>query len=163
LLEKDAIERKDAVMEIKSYKDLKIWQQGIEITDKIYNLTDKFPSQEMYGLTSQIRRSAISIPSNIAEGFVRSHQKEYKQFLYIALGSCAELATQLIITEKRRYAESNHVVGLAEALEVESRMIMSLIKKLSAETPAVPGQRQATTPSSSTQRPATNYNYRSTR
>jgi len=66
---------------IKKFKDLGIWQKGIEIVSDIYILTKKFPKVELYGLTSQIRRSAISIPSNIAEGFRRYHNKEYKQFL----------------------------------------------------------------------------------
>ena len=79
---------------IKNFQDLRIWQIGIEVVKDIYILTKKFPKEELYGLISQMRRSAISIPSNIAEGFRRYHNKEYKQFLYIALGSCAELETQ---------------------------------------------------------------------
>lgn len=74
---------------VKRFNDLRIWQKGIEIVGDIYILTKKFPKEELYGLTSQLRRSAISIPSNIAEGFRRYHNKEFKQFLYIALGSCA--------------------------------------------------------------------------
>ncbi len=80
-------------MKVKDYKDLKVWQKGIEIVDKIYSITDHFPKDELYGLANQMRRSAISIPSNIAEGFVRNHLKEYIQFLYIPLGFCAELET----------------------------------------------------------------------
>jgi len=78
---------------IKSFKDLRIWQKGMEIVTDIYTLTKKFPKEELFSLTSQLRRSAISIPSNIAEGFKRFHNKEYKQFLFITLGSCAELET----------------------------------------------------------------------
>ena len=78
---------------IKNFQDLRIWQIGIEVVKDIYVLTKKFPKEELYGLTSQMRRSAVSIPSNIAEGFRRYHNKEYKQFLYIVLGSCAELET----------------------------------------------------------------------
>lgn len=66
----------------------------MEITKEIYRLTSNFPKEEQYGLVSQMRRSAVSIPSNVAEGFNRNHNKEYRQFLYIALGSCAELETQ---------------------------------------------------------------------
>jgi len=73
---------------------LRMWQKGIEIVKDIYMLTSKFPKEEIYGLTAQMRRSAISIPSNIAEGFKRSFPKEYKQFLHISLGSAAELETQ---------------------------------------------------------------------
>lgn len=75
---------------IKGFKDLRIWQKGIEIVKDIYEITKPFPKEELYGLTSQMRRCAISIPSNIAEGFKRYHNKEYKQFLYITLGSSAE-------------------------------------------------------------------------
>ncbi|MBM3149956.1 MAG: four helix bundle protein, partial [Chloroflexi bacterium] len=73
---------------MQDYKDLKVWQMGIEIVDKIYSITDNFPKAELYALTSQMRRAAVSIPSNIAEGFARRHTKEYKQFLSISLGSC---------------------------------------------------------------------------
>jgi four helix bundle protein len=82
-------------VKIKDYKDLKVWQLGIEIVDKIYLVTESFPKDEQYGLISQMRRAAVSIPSNIAEGFVRNYTKEYKQFLYVSLGSCAELETHL--------------------------------------------------------------------
>ena len=85
---------------------------------------------ELYGLTSQIRRASVSIPSNIAEVFVRHHGREYKQFLYISLGSCAELETQLIIANKRRYITKNKLKELAEDINHESRMIASLINKI---------------------------------
>ena len=74
-------------------KDLRIWKKGIEIVKEVYRFTESFPQKEQYGLISQMRRAAISIPSNIAEGFKRYHNKEFKQFLYIALGSAAELET----------------------------------------------------------------------
>jgi len=92
----------EIMMKVKDYKDLKVWQKGIDIVDKIYSVTDGFPKDELYGLVGQMRRAAVSIPSNIAEGFVRHHTKEYKQLLYVSLGSCAELDTQLII-EKELY------------------------------------------------------------
>jgi four helix bundle protein len=92
-------------MKVKSYKELNVWKKGIEIVDRIYEITENFPKKELYVLSSQMQRSAISIPSNIAEGFVRGHTAEYKQFLRIALGSCAELNTQLIIAHKRNYAQ----------------------------------------------------------
>ena len=84
-------------MKIKSYKDLNIWKRRIGVVEDIYKITKNFSKEEIYGLTSQLRRSAVSIPSNIAEGFARFHNKEYKQFLFISLGSCAELSTQIII------------------------------------------------------------------
>lgn len=80
---------------IKSYKELEVWKLGYELAKKVYIWTEKLPPKEMYGLTSQIRRASISIPSNIAEGQQRHHRKEFIQFLYLALGSIAELETQL--------------------------------------------------------------------
>jgi len=85
---------------IRNFKDLKIWQRGVELVKLIYVITNSFSVDEKYGLVSQMRRSAVSIPSNIAEGFMRRHNKEYKQFLYIALGSLAELETQIIISKE---------------------------------------------------------------
>ena len=84
-------------MKIKSYKDLNIWKRSIVLVEDIYKITKNFPKEEIYGLISQLRKSAVSIPSNIAEGFARFHNKEYRQFLFISLGSCAELSTQIII------------------------------------------------------------------
>ncbi len=118
-------------MKVKNYKELNIWKKGIEIVDRIYRTTEKFPQKELYGLSSQMQRSAISIPSNIAEGFARGHTAEYKQFLRIALGSCAELDTQLIIAHRRNYTTQAEVLNLQEDLDHESRMIMNLIKSLS--------------------------------
>ena len=115
---------------IKSFKDLRIWQKGIEIVKDIYMMTKKFPKEELYGLTSQMRRSAISIPSNIAEGFKRYHNKEYKQFLYITLGSSAELETQLIISEELKYINRKEMERICEKLDHLSKMITVLISKL---------------------------------
>lgn len=82
------------------YKDLAVWQKSINFTVEIYKLTQTFPKEELYGLTSQIRRAAVSIPSNIAEGNERNSHKEFNQFLHIALGSAAELDTQLLIAKE---------------------------------------------------------------
>lgn len=117
-------------MKVKDYKDLLVWQKGIEIVEKIYSATDKFPKEELYGLTAQMRRAAISIPSNIAEGFVRRHTKEYKQFLYVSLGSCAELNTHIIITNRRNYIAKPKSEELSEDINHETRMLVSLINKL---------------------------------
>ena len=121
-------------MKVKDYKDLKIWQKGIEIADKIYSVTDGFPKSELYGLVAQMRKTSVSISSNIAEGFVRNYSKEYKQFLYISLGSCAELDTQLIIANKRNYLTKEKLEELAEDVNHESRMLVSLINKIWRET-----------------------------
>ena len=115
---------------IKDYRDLEIWKRGISLTEDIYRVTKSFPKEEIYCLTSQLRRSAISIPSNIAEGFARSTNNEYKQFLYYSLGSCAEAVTQTIIASRLKYLTEKPANDLVEELDVTSRMIMSLIKKL---------------------------------
>ncbi len=117
-------------MEIKDYKDLKIWQKGIDLVNKTYSITEKFPNSELYGLTSQMRRTAISIPSNIAEGFVRKHTKEYFHFLTISLGSCAELDTQVIIAVERKYISKDLCDNFTNELYYEMRMISSLLNKL---------------------------------
>ncbi|MFZ0034951.1 MAG: four helix bundle protein [Sedimentisphaerales bacterium] len=115
---------------IRSFRDLEIWQRGIVLTEVVYQSTKAFPNEELYGLVSQLRRTAVLIPSNIAEGFARQHNKEYKQFLRISLGSCAELTTQVIIASKLRYIAGKAAVAMVNEIEEISRMTMSLIKKL---------------------------------
>jgi len=115
---------------IKSFKDLKIWNMGIKLVEDVYKVSKSFPKEEMYGLQSQLRRSAVSIPSNIAEGFGRFHNKEYRKFLYISLGSCAELTTQIIIAAKLKYVEENKADSILSDIDEISKMTMSLIKKL---------------------------------
>ncbi len=115
---------------IRTYRDLDIWKKGIEVVKDVYKLTEKFPKQEMYGIVSQMRRSAISIPSNVAEGFKRYHNKEYRQFLYVTLGSCAELETQITIAKELKYIQENEEAILLEKLDHIGRMISNLLKKL---------------------------------
>ncbi len=115
---------------IKNFKDLKIWQEGIELVEEIYRITKEFPKEELYGIVNQIRRSAVSLPSNIAEGFMRHHNKEFKQFLFIALASSAEVETQLIISKKLRYITKQKLDELSESIDKLNRMIMTLIKRL---------------------------------
>jgi four helix bundle protein len=115
---------------IKTYRDLDIWKAGIRLVKNIYKLTEKLPKHELYGLVSQMRRSAISIPSNVAEGFRRYHNKEYKHFLYMSLGSCAELETQITIAKELGYTQENKEILLLEDLDHICRMISNLIKKL---------------------------------
>ncbi|MFC1636280.1 four helix bundle protein [Planctomycetota bacterium] len=115
---------------IKTYRDLDIWNAGIGLVKNVYRSTEKFSKQEMYGLVSQMRRAVVSIPSNVAEGFRRYHNKEYKQFLYISLGSCAELETQVTIVKELKYLQENEEKFLLEKLDHLCRMTMNLIKKL---------------------------------
>ena len=102
----------------------------MKLVEDIYTNTRTFPKEEMYGLTSQLRRSAISIPSNISEGFAGFHNKEYKQFLYMSLGSSAELTTQIIIASRLGYIDNINSDNLLHDVEEISKMTMGLIKKL---------------------------------
>jgi len=115
---------------IKYFRDLDIWKKGIEIVKDIYIIARKFPKLELYSLTNQMQRASLSIPSNIAEGFNRFHNKEYKQFLYIALGSCAELETQIEIAKELKYINEDNKKIILEKINHESRMIINLIEKL---------------------------------
>ena len=120
---------------ISSYKDLLIWQKGIELTEKVYLLVKSFPSEEIYSLTSQIKRCVISIPSNISEGYGRNSTKNYIQFLRISRGSLYELETQLIIANKLNYISDNELNNeIFKLIEEESKMLNSFIKKLDIDT-----------------------------
>jgi four helix bundle protein len=111
----------------RSYKDLEVWQVSLELVKDIYEITGKFPSPERFGLTQQIRRAAVSIPSNIAEGQFRNSSKEFKQFLSVALGSAAELDTQLILAREINYLSPEEAVIILHTLE----RVMKMLKKLS--------------------------------
>lgn len=115
---------------VKSFKELKMWQKGIEIVKDIYTLTNSFTKKELYCLTLQMRRSAISVPSNIAEGFKRLHKKEFKQFLHITLGSLAELETQLIIAKELGFIKDKELNDISEKIDYVSKMVSSYAKKL---------------------------------
>ena len=112
----------------KTHKDLKIWKEGIDLVTSIYKLTKKFPNEELYGLTSQMRRAAVSYPSNIAEGAARNSNNEYIRFLYIALGSISELETQIIISEKLNYITNKTTI--IEEIEALRRKTLNLIRYL---------------------------------
>ena len=115
---------------ITTYRQLNIWKEGIEVVKETYKVTEKLPKKETYGLTAQMRRAAVSIPSNVAEGFRRYHNKEYKQFLYITMGSCAELETQITIASELNYIQKSEEDNLLKRLDYIGRMISNLIKKL---------------------------------
>lgn len=117
-------------MKITSYKDLDVWKKGIEIVDFVYEITAKFPTIERFGLASHMQRTSVFIPSNIAEGFLRQHAKEYRQFLYISRGSCGELNTQAVVSRRRNYVNENDFNKLEDMLDHESRMLMNLIKTI---------------------------------
>src|SRR4051812_20426537 len=99
---------------IQTHRDLKVWQLGMDITEQIYQLTNAFPDIERFGLISQLRRAAVSVPANIAEGNARASTKEYLRFLSIAVGSLAEVETFLDLALRLRYGESAIVERLIE-------------------------------------------------
>jgi four helix bundle protein len=113
--------------EIKTHKDLKVWKEAMALAKGIYELTRDFPKEETYGLVSQIRRAAVSIPSNLAEGAARNSNKEFIQYLYVSLGSLAELETQLLLSRDLGYAQSK---GINERVERVRKLLLGLIKYL---------------------------------
>lgn len=115
---------------ILSYKDLIVWQKSMDLVMEIYRLTNAFPKAELYGIVSQMRRSAVSIPSNIAEGKQRGTKKEYRQFLIIAFGSIAELETQMEISKRLEYCEKADCQKIDSLLNEISRMLNKLISTL---------------------------------
>jgi four helix bundle protein len=115
---------------ITSFRQLEIWKYGKNIALEVYRVTKNFPKEEVYGLVSQMRRAAISISANIAEGFSRFHNKEYKQFLFISLGSCSELETFIDISFDLGFLSALDAENLQALLVSESKMIRALIKKL---------------------------------
>lgn len=113
-----------------NYKELMVWQKSVDLSVEIYNISDKFPPKELYLLTSQIRRCATSIPSNIAEGAGRNSEKDFNHFLGIALGPSYELETQLIISNKLNYLDDNILNSEIEQLNEIQKMIYGLQKSL---------------------------------
>jgi len=115
---------------VNSYKDLLVWQKGMQLVKELYLLTDRFPKDELYGLTSQMQRAAVAIPSNIAEGYLRNHRKEYVQFLSIALGSAAELETQTLICKSLNKFSLLQFDQTERLVNELLRMLFSMIKSL---------------------------------
>lgn len=114
---------------MRPHKQLEVWIKAVEFVTKIYRITESFPDDEKFGLISQIRRSAVSMASNIAEGAARSSKKEFMQFLSIAQGSTSELETQLIISNNLGFLSKGDLYLLDELDEI-SRMIIGLIRSL---------------------------------
>jgi four helix bundle protein len=116
---------------MQSYKDLIVYQKGYKSSLEIYRVTNNFPKEELYGIVSQMRRSAISIPCNIAEGYRRGHRKEYIQFLHIAQGSCGELETLLSLSKDLEFLEGRTFNYLYQSQDEISRLLGGLIFSLS--------------------------------
>ncbi|PWW30095.1 four helix bundle protein [Chryseobacterium sp. AG844] len=113
-----------------NFKELLVWQRSIDFVTEIYRTTEVFPKDEIYGLPSQIRRAAVSIPSNIAEGNSRRSKPDYVQFLKISRGSCAEVETQLIISKNLKFLNENEHLKLNEKIIEISKMLNGLINSL---------------------------------
>ncbi len=116
--------------QVRSYRDLQVWRKGIELVKEVYVLTRGFPRYEMYGLADQLRRSAVSVPSNIAEGQARQHTGEFRQFLHIALGSAAEVDTQLIIASELGYVSREQIASVEQLVVEIRKMTYTLIARL---------------------------------
>ncbi|MBU1356953.1 MAG: four helix bundle protein [Candidatus Edwardsbacteria bacterium] len=119
----------------KSFSDLIVWQKLYKLCVEVYKVSKEFPSQENFGLISQIRRCSVSIPSNIAEGYARKNRKEYIQFLYTANGSLAELQTQLMLSKDIGYLKVNDFTGLYSLSQEVGRMLWKMIVGLRQKEP----------------------------
>lgn len=133
-------------MQVKSYKDLIVWQKSMGLVAMVYQVTKTFPKEELYGLTNQLRRAAVSIPSNIAEGQARNSTAEFRNFLSIARGSLAEVETQLLIAERLNYLGSDKLREI-QAVQIEvNKMTNALMNKLATHhSPLATNQDQAVT------------------
>ena len=114
---------------MKTFRDLFIWQKAMNLVTNTYQITEKFPKEELFGLTSQIRRSAISLPSNIAEGFGRKSRVDFKRFLRISLGSLNEVKTQLYLSCRLGYLNEKDQSKLHQLAEEISKMMHSILNK----------------------------------
>ncbi len=119
---------------MRNFRSLNIWKEGITLVKRIYKLVEVLPSEEKYGLKSQMCRAAVSIPSNIAEGCSRNSETEFKRFLEIAIGSSFELETQLIIIDELEFVTKEHLNPIFELLNNEQKMINGLISKIKHAT-----------------------------
>jgi four helix bundle protein len=112
--------------DIRSYRDLAVWQRGMEITEGVYRLTSGFPTEEKFGLTSQLRRAASSVPANIAEGHARSSTKDFLRHLSIAIGSLAEVTTFIELAARLHFADSKTAGSMLDLAQEERRMLRGL-------------------------------------
>jgi four helix bundle protein len=115
---------------LKNFKELKVWQKSYHLCLKLYKVTKSFPKEEIYGLTSQMRRSAVSVPSNIAEGYGRKTIPDYVRSLYVAYGSNCELETQVLLSGDLQYIKTESLKDIISEIGEVERMLHSLIKSL---------------------------------
>ncbi len=119
---------------IRDFKDLKVWQKSMDLTEEIYHLVKFLPKEETYALSDQMRRAAVSIPSNIAEGCHRDTDRDFKHFLHIARGSTAELETQVLLCLRLKYFSEEEAKCANKLIEEVSKMLNAFIKKLSTNS-----------------------------
>lgn len=119
-------------MDGKNFRDLKVWQLGMQLAEEVYRLSQEFPKHETYGLGSQIQRAAVSIPANIAEGHAIGSSKDFARFLGIAQGSLAELETHLMLAERMRYGNPIEIQAILSRCSEEARMLRGLRKSVRA-------------------------------
>lgn len=113
-----------------THKDLEVWKLGLDLVDRIYDLTETFPKAEIYGLANQMRRASVSIPSNIAEGAARNHRGELRQFVGVARGSLAELETQAVISLRRNFISAEQFSDIESTIESMSKMLYRFAESL---------------------------------
>ena len=125
---------------IQSFRDLMVWQKGLTLAERVYSMTEALPRSESYGLTSQMRRAAVSIPSNIAEGYCRHKTKVYAHHISIALGSHAELETCIEIARRLRYSSDEMLLALEQQVAMVGRLLHALYQALERklQNPLVP-------------------------
>lgn len=128
-----SVESQNIMDKILSFKDLRVWQMSINLVEETYGHTNQYPKEEIYGLSAQMRRAAVSVSSNIAEGFKRRSSKEFRHFLNISLGSLAEIETQIIISARLGYIRKQAEGMLLEKTDHIGRMITNLYKRLGEE------------------------------
>lgn len=117
-------------MALSNYRELRVWQNGMELVRRVYRLTKTFPKQEAFGLSSQLQRAAVSIPANLAEGHTRGTTKEFLRHVVIAHGSLAELETLLLVAEDLQYTDFSQATELVRLCDATGRMLGSLRRKL---------------------------------
>jgi four helix bundle protein len=121
-------------MKLQSYKDLRVWQQSMDLVETIYKIIAAFPRQEQFGLVSQMQRADLSIHSNIAEGYMRSYKKEYLQFLATSHGSLCELETQIEIAYRLKYLSDEIYKSTSSTIIILSKQLLSLRRSISKQT-----------------------------
>src|SRR5579864_9081565 len=117
------------------FKDLIAWQKAMDLVTAVYQITEKFPKREVYSLTDQIRRAAVSVPSNIAEGQAHFHQKEFLHFLRHSRGSLAELETQILLAQRLRYVSETDAEPILQHIAEVGKILNGLIKSISEQLP----------------------------